>query len=262
MSTWEFTNLLVGLILPPGGLILFGILGVALARRRARTGRNIALFALLCLYLLSMPIVAARLLQSIEAPYSDPVADRGAGAIVVLGGGSYAQAPEYGGADTVSTASLERLRYAAHLHRLTGKPVLVTGGNPAGFATSEGEQMRAALRDFGITTQWVEAGSNNTFDNARLTYKLLQPAGIDSIYLVTHAWHMPRSKMAFEKSGLRVVPAPMHYSSKRPLRSLDFVPDTGALKNSAQFFHEVVGIVWYQLRFAFRGLTARTPESS
>lgn len=258
MSTWELTNLLVGLVLPPGGLILLGIFGVAVARRRPRAGVSIALIALLSLYLLSMPIVATRLLQSIEEPYSDPTADGGAGAIVVLGGGSYARAPEYGGADTVSTASLERLRYAAHLHKLTGKPVLVTGGNPAGLASSEAEQMRAALREFGVTTQWVEAGSNNTFENARLTYKLLQPAGIGSIYLVTHAWHMPRSKMAFEKSGMRVVPAPLHYSTNRRSRILDFVPDVGALNNSALFFHEIVGIVWYHLRFA---LTARTPES-
>lgn len=261
MSTWELTNLLVGLVLPPGGLILLGILGVALARRRAKTGRNIALFALLSLYFLSMPIVATRLLQSIEAPYSDPAADRNAGAIVVLGGGSYARALEYGGADTVSTASLERLRYAAHLHKLTNKPVLVTGGNPVGLKTSEAEQMRAALREFGVATQWVEAGSNNTFENARLTYKLLQPAGIDSIYLVTHAWHMPRSKMAFEKSGMRVVPASLHYSGKHQLRTVDFVPSARALGNSAQFFHEIVGMAWYHLRFAIQALTARTPES-
>jgi uncharacterized SAM-binding protein YcdF (DUF218 family) len=198
-------------------------------------------------------------LQAIEAPYSDPTADRSAGAIVVLGGGSYARAPEYGGADTVSSATLERLRYAAHLHKLTGKPVLVTGGNPAGLETNEAEQMRIALHEFGVTTRWLEAGSNNTFENARLTYKLLKPAGIDSVYLVTHAWHMPRSKMAFEKSGMRVVPASMHYGGRHPLRTLDFVPNAGALKNSALFFQEIVGIAWYHLRFA---LTARAPESS
>ncbi|HET7159838.1 MAG TPA: YdcF family protein [Burkholderiales bacterium] len=259
MSPWELTNLVVGLVLPPGGLILLGILGVALIRQRARTGRNLALFALLSLYLLSMPIVANRLLQAIEEPYSDPTADRSAGAIVVLGGGSHARAPEYGDADTVSTATLERLRYAAHLHKLTGKPVLVTGGNPAGVRTTEAEQMRTTLNEFGVTTRWLEAGSNNTFENARLTYRTLKFAGIDSGYLVTHAWHMPRSKMAFEKSGMRVIPANLHYSGRQQLRTLDFVPSAGALKNSALFFHEIVGIVWYHLRFA---LTARTPESS
>lgn len=260
ISTWELTNLIVGLVLPPGGLILLGLFGVALARRRTKTGISIAVFALLALYLLSMPIVGTRLLQVVEEPYRDPTEDRGANAIVVLGGGSYPRAPEYG-RDTVSTATLERLRYAAHLHKLTGKPVLVTGGNPAGLQTSEAEQMQAALHEFGVTTHWVENGSNNTFENAQLTYKLLQPAGIDSIYLVTHAWHMPRSKMAFEKSGMRVVPASLHYSINRRSRILDFVPDVGALTNSAQFFHEIVGMAWYHLRFAKRALTARTPES-
>jgi uncharacterized SAM-binding protein YcdF (DUF218 family) len=250
ISTWELTNLLVGLILPPGGLILLGLFGVALARRRTTAGVSIALCALLALYVLSMPIVGIKLLQAIEEPYRDPVANRSASAIVVLGGGSYARAPEYGGADTVSAATLERLRYAAHLHKATGKPVLVTGGNPASLKTSEAEQMRVALHEFGATTRWVETGSNNTFENASLTHKLLQSEGIDSVYLVTHAWHMPRSKMAFEKTGMRVVPASLHYSGKQQLRTLDFVPDAGALNNSAHFFHEIVGMAWYHLRFA------------
>jgi tellurite resistance protein TehA-like permease len=64
MSTWELTNLLVGLVLPPGGLIVLGIFGVALLRHRARTGWSIALFTLLSLYLLSLPVVATRLFAS------------------------------------------------------------------------------------------------------------------------------------------------------------------------------------------------------
>ncbi len=66
--------------------------------------------------------------------------------LVALGGGTYPEAPEYGG-DTVSTGSLERLRYAALLYRRSGKPILVSGGNPLGHATAEATQMRSLLRD-------------------------------------------------------------------------------------------------------------------
>jgi uncharacterized SAM-binding protein YcdF (DUF218 family) len=249
ISTWELTNTTARLILPPGGLIVLGLLGLALARSHMRSGTSISLFALLALYVLSTPIAARNLLQTLEDPYMDPVRDRSAGAIVVLGGGSYARAPEYDG-DTVSKDTLERLRYAAHLHRRTGKPVLLTGGNPAGLDTSEAEQMKTALREFGVTAKWVEGVSNNTGESARLTQKTLKRAGIDSAYLVTHAWHMPRAKMAFQNAGLRVVSAPMAYSTSSRLTLLDFFPSVFAVRDSYFFFHEIAGIAWYRLKFA------------
>ena len=249
MPAWELANITARLVLPPGALLLLGLIGLALVRSRMRYGAGLALFALLALYVLSMPIVARTLLQELETPYTDPLKDRTPGAIVVLGGGSYVGAPEYGG-DTVSNETLERLRYAAHLQHRTGKPVLVTSGNPLGAQTSEAEQMKSALRDFGVTPKWVEAGSNNTFENARFTQKMLRQAGVDSIYLVTHAWHMPRAKMAFERAGLRVVPAAMAFQTHVRVMPLDFAPSTSALHASWLFFHEIAGIAWYRMRFA------------
>src|SRR5688572_1634675 len=106
-----------------------------------RFGTALTLFSLLALFVLTLPAVSQALVRSLETPYADPAQDRTPGAIVVLGGGSHPRAPEYG-MDTVSAATLERLRYAAHLHKRTGKPILVTSGNPAGLDTSEGEQMK------------------------------------------------------------------------------------------------------------------------
>ncbi len=248
ISTWELTNITARLILPPGGLIILGLLGVVIARSHLRSGTGISAFALLALYILSTPIAARGLLKTLEDPYLDPAKDRAAGAIVVLGGGSYPRAPEYEG-DTVSRRTLERLRYAALLHRRTGKPVLVSGGNPAGQDSSEGEQMKAALREFGVTAKWVETASANTAESARLTRKTLNQAGVDSVYIVTHAWHMPRAKMAFQNAGLRVVPAPTAYSTER-LMFLDLFPSITGMRDSYFFFHEIAGIAWYRLKFA------------
>lgn len=248
MSAWELTNITARLVLPPGILILLGLLGLALVRSRVRFGASLALFAFLSLYLLSTPIVARFLMQSLQPPYVDPAKERSAGAIVVLTGGLYPRAPEYGG-DTVSYLSLERARYAAHLHRRTGKPVLVTGGNPIGADTSEAEQLKAALREFGVTVKWIEGASNNTFESARLTHQALKKTGVQSVYLVTHAWHMPRAKMAFERAGLHVIPAPMAFKTVSRIMPLDFFPSAYALYESSLFFHEVLGIVWYRLKF-------------
>lgn len=248
MSAWELTNITSRLILPPGLLLLLALIGLCLVRSKMRFGAGIALFSMLALLALSIPIVGNRLVRSLEVPYSDPTRDRSAGAIVVLGGGTYVQAPEYD-VDTVGTATLERLRYGAYLQRRTGKPILVSGGNPAGGATTEGEQMKNALREFGATAKWVESASDNTFENAKFTQQTLKKAGIQSIYLVTNAWHMPRAQMAFERAGLHVIPAPMAYKTMGRLKLLHFIPTANALMDSSIFFHEVLGTVWYRLKF-------------
>ena len=249
MSAFELTNVTARLLLPPGGLILLGLIGLALTRSHVRAGVALAFAAMLSLLALSTPVVSRNLLQTLEDRYAEPGLDRGADAIVVLGGGSYPDAPEYG-TDSVGAATLERLRYAAHLHRRTGKPVLVTGGNPMAFKTSEAEQMQAALQEFGVTAKWVESASKNTFENARFTRKILKHAGIESVFLVTHAWHMPRAKMAFQNAGLRVVPAPTAFTMSPRMSVLEFVPSAAALEDSWHFFHEIVGIAWYRVRFA------------
>lgn len=248
MSAWELTNITARLLLPPGLFIVLGLVGLAFMRSRMRFGTALAAFSLVGLYLVSIPIVSGYLLASLQTPYSDPARTAGPEAIVILGGGSYFNAPEYDG-DTVGIATLARVRYGAYLQRKTGKPILVSGGNPVGGRTSEGEQMKSALKEFGANVKWVESSSNNTFDNARMTRQVLNKAGIQSAYLVTDAWHMPRARMAFERAGLHVVPAPMAYEGPPPLRPIAFVPSSDAIFDSYKFFHEILGMLWYRLRF-------------
>jgi len=168
--------------------------------------------------------------------------------IVVLGGGTYFSAPEYG-ADTVKAQVLVRLRYAAHLHRALGKPVLASGGAPEGNAVPEAQLMRQVLQqDFQVPVQWIEPGSNNTFENALKCAALLKPAGVQRIYLVTHAWHLRRARVAFEHAGFEVIPAPTGFAMRFRLTAIDFLPDARALHDSGLFFREVAGIGWYYVR--------------
>ncbi|HCA26807.1 MAG TPA: hypothetical protein DEP05_04065 [Betaproteobacteria bacterium] len=244
---WLTTNLIAALLLPPLNLILLGGAGLLLLGKRPRLGKSMAWAALLLLYLLSTPWVANHLLMRMETP--PVVLQPGVGAIVVLGGGRYLNAPEYGG-DTVSQATLVRLRYAARLYRLTHKPILVSGGKPDGGRQSEAALMAETLtQDFHVPVRWIEGDSNNTAENAADSARLLRRAGIDRIYLVTHAWHMPRAKMAFTHAGMRVVPAATGYTGTHPFSPLMLLPDAGALGNSAIAFHEVIGWAWYALKY-------------
>jgi uncharacterized SAM-binding protein YcdF (DUF218 family) len=252
MLSWQLTNTLVALLLPPGVLILVMAGGLALRRTRPRLGTSLVTGGLAALYVLSMPLTAHFLLTCWEHQPSATTTGSAA-AIVVLGGSKSHDAPEYGG-DTVHGATLLRLRYAAHLHRRTGLPILVSGGSPEGSAQSEAELMQRTLQnEFSVPVRWIEGRSANTLENARLSYRMLAAENIHSIHLVTHAWHMPRAQLVFEAAGFKVIPAATGYTTRYRLTVLDFLPSARALRDSALFFHEVIGIVWYRLRLILRG---------
>lgn len=244
---WLITNLVSGFLLPPLGLLLFGAAGFFCLRRSQRWGRGLIGIALFGLWLLCTPFVAQRLLAGLEIPYR-PVGGDEADAIVVLGGGLYPEAVEYGGGATLHGRTLERVRYGAWLYRRIGKPILVTGGAPEGDAP-EGRVMREVLeREFGVPVAWVEDRSDNTRENARFSAEILRRAGIGRIYLVSHVWHLPRAVREFEREGLTVVPAGTGYQPMGEIGPLDFLPNASALSASYYACHEWLGLLWYRLR--------------
>lgn len=236
------------LVLPPSSLVLLALLGLWWSRRARRLGLALAAAALIGLLVLGTGVVAQALIRTLEvAPLADTKAT-GAQAIVILAGGRSRGAPEWGG-ETVRAFTLQRVRYGARLARETGLPILVTGGKPGGGRHAEAELMRDLLRDeFGIAPRWVEAASDTTYDNARLTAAELLPAGIERVLLVTDAWHMPRARPVFERHGLRVMPAPTGYLGQAAFRPLHLVPNAEGLRIAHIALREWLGIAWYRLR--------------
>lgn len=248
------TKFVAALLLPPASNLLLGLTGLIVVRRRRRFGVGLLLLAIVSLYLVSLSAVSGWLVRGLESypALSEPNNVRGdPGAIVVLGGGRYGEAPEYFG-DTVSTSSLMRLRYAAWLHRRTDLPLLVTGGRFYPDDRPEGVLMREVLEaEFGVPVRWMERNSRNTAENARMSRSILAEDGIDTVALVTNAWHMARAVAAFERVGFNVVAAPTGFSggaSNRPLL-LRLLPTAEALDASAMALHEYLGRVWYGLRY-------------
>lgn len=236
--------------MPPFSVILLGAAGILLLKRRPELGKLMVFSALTLLYLLSIPFVAEALLQRLETPPGHNPFDNDVQAIVVLGGGTYYHAPEYG-SDTVGRYSLQRIRYAAELHRRTGKPILATGGTPLGSESSEAAQMKAVLeKEFQVPVKWTEGASRNTRENAYKSFVILNRDEIRRIALVTHAWHMPRAAREFEQAGFKIVPAATAYTTRYKTDIFAFIPTAAALQKSSLFFHEVIGIAWYRLTSA------------
>lgn len=240
----------------PSAVIVLALVGLLLHLRRPLLGITVVGVSIALLIALSLPLTGHALARSLETfpalalPLPDTAKTRLPTAIVVLGAGRYTDAPEYGG-DTVSRGALERIRYAAHLHRATGLPILVTAGSPHGERVAEAVLMEQSLiNDFRVPVRWVEPRARNTREHATYVRALLHPAGIKHVILVTHAGHMRRAVQAFANTGFKITEAPLGFSrlAKQDYGVLGYLPSPHALRRSSDALHEYVGYWYYQFR--------------
>src|SRR6056297_1795883 len=247
----------------------------------------------IALYLLSSEPVSELLLRPLERAHPPLVlggSDAGgrvdtvesesieAEAIVVLGGGTISSSPEEGGNAAPAVETLKRLSFAYRIHRLTGTPIITTGGTPQAARdnrttqqgpmqppapnyqhaplqprVSAGAAMGRYLISLGAAPGSVhtEEASRNTFENAALVAEKYQP---EKVILVTSAYHIPRSVWVFEQIGMEVLPAPTDYKIDGDGYNIwSFFPTMGELHDSYKALHEYVGIVYYLLRFRNEG---------
>jgi uncharacterized SAM-binding protein YcdF (DUF218 family) len=106
-------------------------------------------------------------------------------------------------------------------------------------------------KEFNLSGEFqIEEQSRTTYENALYTAELLKQKGIQNVVLVTHAWHMPRARAAFEHFDVRVIPAPTaFYGRDSTYCPNDFLPSTYALRFSGMAFHEMFGHWWYKMRY-------------
>ena len=247
------THIIESMIFPPGVFLFLLAVGVLLLNKSPVFGKSALWVGLIIFYLFSTPFISSHLINQLEtypALDTNKIGNYGAGVIVVLAGERYRNAKEYGG-DTVGKYTLLRCRYGAFLQRKTGLPILVSGGLVLDKGGASLAQMMAELlrEDFHAGEVWLEDKSRTTGENALFSEKFLAQKKIDTAYLVTQAWHMPRSVAAFEKAGLKVVPAPTAFEGGKPFKFLDVLPSANAINISRFALHEMVGALWYKIRY-------------
>lgn len=250
--------LLAALLLPPVPLLLMVLVGARLLLPRRGLGWSVIFVAVVLLWLSACagterlltplwlkppPALGAERIAAMKA-----ARDAGKTAIVVLGGGAQASAPEYG-VSSLSAPSLERLRYGVWLARQTGLPIAFSGGVGWGAADAAPEAeiaARIAQQEFGVPVKWTETRSRDTRQNAGLTVAMLRAAGIEQVLLVTHDVHMPRAKRAFEQAGgteLRVEPAPLGLSRRELAGALEWIPSHSGFTRVRLMLHELAGLL-------------------
>src|SRR5512146_2296465 len=177
-----------GFLALPTVFITLAMLGSLLALRWRRAGIGLALGSSLCLFAAATPALSSYLLQRVERALPGDVDLAKAQAIVVLGGdvriGDGATIP-----DRLGPLSIERMVFAAAAYRQLHLPVAVSGGWVADAHQSEAGLMKALLeQEFTIPVAFAEDGSRTTWENAVDTARLLRPAGLITVVLISQAW--------------------------------------------------------------------------
>ena len=250
MTPAELKPFMTALLLPPAGPLLLTLFGLLLMARRWLGGAMVNVIAIASLWLFSCNAIGVALAQAL-LPQTKPLAVQGPSmvrvqAIVILGGGVLARAPEYGKAQP-SAATLERLRYGAWLARQAKKPIGFAGGvgwSAIGTDTpAEADVARAMLHDdYGLDLRWADDRSRDTAENATRMAVAMRSDKIQRIALVTHATHMPRAQAAYERAGFQVTPAPIGFPSSRERPTLEWLPSLHGLELSRHVLREWVGL--------------------
>lgn len=282
--TWAVRNLIAELLIPPGIWIVWVLLVLFFIKKSELIKKTFIVISLLMMWVTSTSYFAHQLtglaghllawpaplslenLNSVPTQARNPLQldvgkgaeqtpHRNAQAIVILGGGrrkGAIDAPEKYQSQDVSSGTMERLRLGARLAKATHLPILVTGGAPDKTSSQdlpEAQVMSLVLGyELGIKPKWIEGQSNTTQENAQLSADILKKENIQTIYLVTHFWHMPRAKAIFEKQGLVVMEAPMGFYQKQAFTPLDFYPSGEGFQRTRWVLHEILGQIWYRLK--------------
>lgn len=234
------TLLFFQLLTPPGLNIL--LLIVALCVMKTARWLSIALTAasIVILSIFSLPIVAQGLYESLNSHAAlelDNSELPKASAIVVLGHGRTRVAPELGNINTVDAITLERLRYAAFLHKKLELPVLISGGRDAFTASPEAVLANHVMaEEFNVAPRWLETQGVSLEEKVARSAELLLAQDVKSILLVAHHKDMDRALKAFQPFAISVEAAPINIASPlEPLESVSrWTPSATALQVSQQ----------------------------
>jgi len=262
IQAWK--PILTALALPPVPWILMMLVGARLMFWRRSVSWLIMLLGAAGLWLSCTTAVGYWLEKTVLKPPPALTPDRIAEikritgsssnkvAIVVLGGGREAMAPEYG-LGNLNHISLQRLHYGVRLSRQIDAPLLFSGGvghaDHAGVSEAE-IAARIAEKDYARALTWTETESRDTRENAMHSVALLKSVGITDIVLVTHGFHMPRATHAFQleaqRAGvaMRVWSAPMGLAHPGERSALQWLPTNEGFQRTRFVVRELAGMLF------------------
>lgn len=256
-ETWLFLSKLLPLAVQPLCVALvFAVLSLcAMACRRNRLARILAVTAISIVGIASMPIVGERAYATLERQYPPmPLSDTPKADVAIVLGGAI-KGPMHPRTEIEMTDSSSRVLHAFRLYRAAKiDRILIAGGNAPDSPNErpEAEIIRDLLVMWGVPGDKivVETRSRNTWENAREIHALWKREPFGSALLVTSAAHMPRAIGVFRRLGLPVVPCSVdvHVVEGAPRDLTYWIPNAGALSQTTDAIRAWLGILVYRWR--------------
>lgn len=240
---------------PPGLILLLFFIGLLL--HHYLLGKLIAWLTLIGFYLLMLPASSqwlAKPLETIPPVKPEQLVAQQAEVVLILGAGRSAYSNTYEDNPRLTGSAIQRLVYAAKLHRATGLPLMFSGGIVGRDKQSSAELAAAWLRkNRQIEIRLLEGRSETTWQNAAFSKLLLDEHGFKKVAVVTHAAHMPRAIRALQAHGIDAVAAPFGYLTRdAPSSWWDWRPGGVALSANMGLLHEHIGTIWYAIKEQFQ----------
>ncbi|BCY18478.1 hypothetical protein hrd7_23270 [Leptolinea sp. HRD-7] len=249
-------------IYPTGAVFLLLILALLFCRGQKHL-RIILLTTLLIIFLSGNRWLSYSLARTLEWKYLPDHTSVSAHAIVVLGGGTESNLPPRQGVEVNSAG--DRMIHAADLYHTGMAPIiLLSGGNVEWMDSLENSpagDMRQILLKLNVpdSAMILQTKSQNTYEDAVFSAKILKEKGISKIILITSAMHMPRSVGLFEKQGITVIPSPTDFtvtedgwrrmfSPNLETFLTNIVPNSSSIGLTTSVMKEYIGMIVYRLQ--------------
>ena len=226
-------------------LIIFGLI---------TNSKKISLIGVFILIVCSLPIVSNKLVTYLESDYQlgKPSNITSTDAIVVLSG-MVKTINSKEGLDYEFGEASDRIFAGINLFKEKKAPklILTRGKLPWSVGIPEGEYLKEIAITNGISENNILLTENveNTDQEAKAIRKLLSEDR-PKVLLVTSAFHMPRAQKVFEAAGINVVPFPVDFQKGlSKITFMSFMPSANALSWTSFFVREMIGRVYYYLKY-------------
>jgi len=216
--------------------------------------RKFSLIGVIILILSSLPIISNKFIAYLEKDYQPiEVAEiENVDAIVVLSG----MIRVVGDEENLKyefTDSVDRFFAGLDLFNNNKAPILILtrGKMPWSIGIAEGEYLKELAIKYGISEENIILTDEvqNTDQEAKAIKKILTNDNA-RIILVTSAFHMPRAEKVFKAANINVIPFPVDFqNSKSKTTIMGFIPSAEALFDTSHFVREMIGRVYYNLKY-------------
>ena len=216
--------------------------------------KKFTISAILVLLFCSLPIVSKQLTSYLERDYAPLQASNmdKADAIIVLSGMVKAVNTS-NGYKYEFNKSVDRFFSGIELYKKNKANLIVftRGKYPWSLGKPEGEYLKELAISYGIPESNILLTENveNTYEEAKSIKKLF-PEKNSKLILVTTASHMPRALKAFQALDLNVIEYPVDFkNTSSNYTIMSFIPSAGALSETSNFVREIIGRIYYKIRY-------------